>query len=80
MISGTVACSSSGADLGLVMSAIGRLISERMGAKSSRSKKLDADPPPVQMVLSYRLAATFGGDPVWASQGAVREVRQAAWP
>jgi hypothetical protein len=35
-----------------------------MGAKSSRSKKLDADPPPVQMVLSYRLAATFGGDPV----------------
>jgi hypothetical protein len=51
-----------------------------MGAKSSRSKKLDADPPPVQMVLSYRLAATFGGDPVRASQGAVREVWQAAWP
>jgi hypothetical protein len=35
-----------------------------LGAKSSRSKKLDADPPQVQMVLSYRLAATFGGDPV----------------
>jgi hypothetical protein len=27
-------------------------------------KKLDADPPPVQMVLSYRLAAAFGGDSV----------------
>jgi hypothetical protein len=36
-----------------------------MGAKSSLlSEKLDADPSRVQMVLSYRLAATFGGDPL----------------
>ena len=27
-------------------------------------KTLDADPPRVQMVLSYRLAATFGDDSV----------------
>jgi hypothetical protein len=35
-----------------------------MRANHRASKKLDADPPPVQMVLSHRLAATFGGDPV----------------
>jgi hypothetical protein len=35
-----------------------------MGANHRALKKLDADPPPVQMVLSYRLAATFGDDPV----------------
>jgi hypothetical protein len=27
-------------------------------------KALDADSPPAQMVLSYRLAATFGDDPL----------------
>jgi hypothetical protein len=31
---------------------------------SRRIKTLDADQPPVQMVLSYRLAATLGDDPV----------------
>jgi hypothetical protein len=35
-----------------------------MGANHRAFEKLDADPPRVQMVLSYRLAATFGGDPV----------------
>jgi hypothetical protein len=35
-----------------------------MGANHRAFKKLDANPPPVQMVLSYRLAATFGNDPV----------------
>jgi hypothetical protein len=35
-----------------------------MGANHRAFEKLDADPPPVQMVLSYRLAATLGDDPV----------------
>jgi hypothetical protein len=35
-----------------------------MGANHRAFKKLDANPPLVQMVLSYRPAATFGGDPV----------------
>jgi hypothetical protein len=35
-----------------------------MGRNHRSSEKLDADPSRVQMVLSYRLAATFGGDPV----------------
>jgi hypothetical protein len=35
-----------------------------MGANRRAFKKLDANPSPVQMVLSDRLAATFGGDPI----------------
>jgi len=34
------------------------------GREIISSEKLDADPSRVQMVLTYRLAATFGGDPV----------------